>query len=115
MQVSFSSYGNTENKYKVRSDIDILLSSGAVNLSEPTIQLTTCSPDVDVVINGQGGICTSCNLLFLSRSSLMGHLEKCSPGNNIFTKENKTYDSCEEYSDKSKKKSKGPRLIVKSN
>jgi len=127
MQINKS--GNySEYRSDTKYNIDMLLSSGAVNLSEPTIQLTTCSPNVDVVINGQGGICTSCNLLFLSRSSLVNHLEKCSPGNNIFSKENKSdyIDNDNDYIDNNdcasdqmlsnlqeNKKHKGPRLNIK--
>ena len=62
---------------KIRSAIDMLLSSDSVEVTEPTVQLTECSPDVDVVMNKQGGICTRCNTMFKSRTSLLNHLERC--------------------------------------
>ena len=68
------------NGKKVKSAIDFLLSSGSTQVPAPTVQLTECSPDVDVVMNKQGGICTKCHAMFKSRTSLISHLEKC---NNI--------------------------------
>ena len=62
---------------KIRSAIDMLLSSDSVEVTEPTVQLTECSPDVDVVMNKQGGICTRCNAMFKSRISLLNHIERC--------------------------------------
>jgi hypothetical protein len=62
---------------KIKSAIYMLLSSESVEVSEPTVQLTECSPDVEVVINKQGGICTRCNSMFKSRSSLLNHIKHC--------------------------------------
>lgn len=67
-----------ENR-KMRSAIDLLLSSDAVEVLNPTVKLTECSSNIDVIINKQGGICTKCNRMFKSKVSLIGHLEKCSP------------------------------------
>lgn len=64
---------------QIRSAIDLLLSSDSVEVKEPLIKLTECSPEVDVVINKLGGICTRCNTMFKSRVSLLNHLEKCDP------------------------------------
>ena len=78
-----------EHKKNIRSAIDSLLSSGSTEVPVPTVKLTECSPDVDVVnMNKQGGICTKCNVMFKSRTSLMSHLEKCSPNNNNNTDKN---------------------------
>lgn len=71
----------TEQGKNIRSAIDCLLYSGSIEVPVPTVKLTECSPDVDVVMNKQGGICTKCNAMFKSRTSLMSHLEKCSPNN----------------------------------
>ena len=62
---------------KIKSAIDILLSSDSVKVEEQSFKLTECSPDIDVIINKQGGICTKCNSMFKSRSSLLNHLTKC--------------------------------------
>lgn len=75
-QVNYTLINNSHSK-KIRSAIDLLLSSDSVEVTEPTVKLTECSPDVDVVMNKQGGICTRCNRMFKSRTSLMNHLEKC--------------------------------------
>lgn len=74
-QVS-NSYSNTQDR-KIQSAIDMLLSSDSVKVAKPTVQLTQCSPEVDVVMNKQGGICTRCNSMFKSRSALLSHPEKC--------------------------------------
>jgi len=75
-QVSYKLNKNSQNS-KIRSAIDLLLAFDSVEVTEPTVKLTECSPEVDVVINKQGGICTRCNRMFKSRTSLIGHLEKC--------------------------------------
>ncbi len=67
---------NTQ-KYKIRSAIDMLLSSDSVEVTEPSVQLTECSPEVDIIMNKQGGICTRCNTMFKSRSALMSHPSRC--------------------------------------
>ncbi len=61
----------------IRCAIDSLLSSGSTEVLNPTIELTKCSPKLNVVINKQGGICTKCNVLFKSKTSLVLHLKKC--------------------------------------
>lgn len=68
--------GSSSSK-KIRSAIDFLLTSQSTQVISENIQLTTCSPDIEVVMNKQGGICTKCNTMFKSRTSLIGHLEKC--------------------------------------
>ena len=75
-QVSYTPNNNSHSR-KIRSAIDLLLSSDSVEVAEPTVKLTECSPDIDVVMNKQGGICTKCNRMFKSRTSLMNHLDKC--------------------------------------
>ncbi len=63
---------------KIRSAIDSLLTSQSTQVvNSDIIKLTICSPDIEVVMNKQGGICTKCNTMFKSRSSLLSHLEKC--------------------------------------
>ena len=64
---------------KIRSAIDLLLSTNSINIDKPTVQLTECSPDIGVVMNKQGGICTKCNTLFKSKVSLTNHLISCNP------------------------------------
>ena len=68
---------NSNNNNKIRNAIDLLLTSESVKVTDCSIQLTRCSPDIDVVMNKQGGICTKCNLMFKSRISLLSHLERC--------------------------------------
>ena len=72
---------NTNNNFlhtkNMRSAIDLLLSSESMEVSEPPVKLTECSPKIDVIMNKQGGICTRCNRLFKSRVSLTSHLVKC--------------------------------------
>ena len=62
---------------KIRSAIDLLLSSDSVEVSDPNINITECDPLVDVVMNKQGGICTKCNTLFESKVFLLNHLKTC--------------------------------------
>ena len=63
---------------KIRSAIDSLLTSQSTQVvNSDNIKLTICSPDIEVVMNKQGGICTKYNTMFKSRTSLLGHLEKC--------------------------------------
>lgn len=84
MTESQVTYDNQNNhSVKIRSAIDMLLSSDAVIVSEPSVKLTECSPDIDVVMNGQGGICTNCNVMFLSGTSLKNHLKECNPRSEI--------------------------------
>jgi hypothetical protein len=71
--------------HKIRKAIDMLLSSDSVKVTEPVVKLTECSPDVDVVMNKQGGICTRCNTMFKSRASLINHIEQCFNGNEIIS------------------------------
>ena len=66
---------STDNK--IRSAIDLLLSSDSVEVDNPNIDITRCDPMVDVVMNKQGGICTKCNILFESRAFLLNHLKQC--------------------------------------
>jgi hypothetical protein len=73
---------NTQD-HKIRSAIDILLSSDSVKVTEPVVKLTECSPEVDVVMNKQGGICTRCNTMFKSRTSLINHIEHCLNNNEV--------------------------------
>jgi len=73
-----------DHNQKIRSAIDMLLSSDSVKVSEPEVKLTVCSSELDVVINKQGGICTKCNVMFKSRTSLITHIEKCLGSSNIF-------------------------------
>lgn len=62
---------------KIRSAIDLLLSSDSVKVSDHDIEITKCDPLVDVVMNRQGGICTKCNTLFESRVFLLNHIKNC--------------------------------------
>lgn len=63
---------------KIRFAIDSLLTSQSTQVvNSDDIKLTICSPDIEVVMNKQGGICTKCNTMFKSRTSLLSHLEKC--------------------------------------
>lgn len=78
-QNQVSTTSTEKNNNQIRSAIDLLLSSDSVEVKEPLIKLTECSPDVDVVINKSGGICTRCNTMFKSRVSLLNHLKKCDP------------------------------------
>lgn len=64
---------------KIGLAIDLLLSSDSVEISEPTIRLTQCSTDIDVIMNKQGGICTNCGTLFKSGPSLINHVAACNP------------------------------------
>jgi len=80
VQVSSTSYNNNDimaSDGRIKTAINSLLFSQATQVEQPTIQLTQCSPDVDVVMIKQGGICTRCNSMFKSRTSLMTHIEKC--------------------------------------
>ena len=65
----------------------MLLCSDSVKVNSVSndfeIKLTECSPEVDVVMNKQGGICTKCNVMFISRISLINHLGKCSAGSEV--------------------------------
>ncbi len=81
-EVSIDTTTNTQSG-QIRSAIDSLLSFDSVKVSEPTVQLTECSPDVDVVMNKQGGICTNCNTLFKSKVSLVNH--RCIANNSLIT------------------------------
>ena len=69
-----NNFSHTKN---MRFAIDLLLSSKSMEVSEPTVKLTECSPEIEVIMNKQGGICTRCNRMFKSRVSLTGHLIKC--------------------------------------
>ena len=72
-------YKETETKNKnIRGAIDFLLGSESKTTNETPVVLTECSPEIDVVINKNGGICTKCNIMFKSRVSLINHMEKCS-------------------------------------
>lgn len=102
--------GNGNNVIKIRSAIDLLLSSELVKC-EPTVELTQCSPHVDVVMNKQGGICTHCNILFKSRTSLLHHLETCNNNNNVIV----PTTVVKLVVNKPVIVNKPPRLIIKSN
>lgn len=65
---------------KLRSAINFLLSSGSVGVEKPSVKLIQCDPDVDIVINKQGGICTKCNVMFKSKVALDNHIEMCYDG-----------------------------------
>lgn len=52
-----------------------LLFSDCVKISDTNIQITSCSPDVDVIINKKGGICTKCKKFFKSNISLHSHIQ----------------------------------------
>lgn len=90
---------------KIRSAIDLLLSVDSINVVEPSVKLTECSPDIGVVMNEQGGICTNCNTLFKSKVSLMNHLISCNPSYNanIITSNSKNQPS---------KRLAGPKLVI---
>ncbi len=78
----------------LRSAIDFLLTSDSCQVSEPSVKLTECSPDVGVVMDGQGGICTKCGIVFKSKTSLTNHILKCLIGYKIEDNfENKEDDS----------------------
>ena len=64
----------------IGSAIQTLLSSESFKVSKPTVQLTECSPDIDIVMNEHGGICTICNSIFKSKIALDGHVKKCNSG-----------------------------------
>ena len=64
---------------KITSAIDLLISTNSTKVDIPTVQLTECSPDIDVIMNKQGGICTKCETLFKSKVSLVNHVKKCIP------------------------------------
>ena len=83
-----SRINNISHSTEIRSAIDLLLSSDSVEVTEPTVKLTECSPNLEVVVNKRGGICTRCNIMFKSRPFLMGHLERCLGNNMIDMKYN---------------------------
>lgn len=64
---------------RTHSAIDMLLSSNCVDVSDGEVELTVCSSDIDVIMDGQGGICTKCNTGFKSRISLIDHVKQCFP------------------------------------
>ena len=73
---------NVSHSAKIRTAIDLLLSSDSVGVTEPTVKLTECSPKVEVIMNKEGGgICTKCNTMFKSKPCLTSHLEKCGNSN----------------------------------
>lgn len=84
-QYQVGSLSSNPNDHKIRTAINLLLSSNSVKVSDPVnnpvVTLTTCSPDVDVIMNKLGGICTRCNTMFKSRISLLSHIERCLVGN----------------------------------
>lgn len=95
---------------KIRSAIDLLLSYNSIEVTEPSVKLTECSPDVDVVMNKQGGICTQCNIMFKSKISLMNHLDKCSIKLTNPTKPTNCSSSC--YMNIKTQIISKPRLII---
>lgn len=55
-----------------------MLSSNTTTLKSPkNLTLTECSPEVDVIYMGNGGICTTCRTMFKSMVSLNPHLKRC--------------------------------------
>jgi hypothetical protein len=61
----------------IKAAINTLLLRGATQVNNHNVKLIECSPNIDVVMNKKGGICTKCNAMFKSKISLQGHLEKC--------------------------------------
>ncbi len=56
---------------------NLLLKSSTVRKS-CFIKLNTCSPEVDLINLGPGGICVDCSTFFKVKISLSEHLKKCS-------------------------------------
>ena len=75
MQVSSTSLDDPGDM-KIKSAINLLLFSKSIKTSQPSIQLTKCSTDFDIIMHNNGGICTRCNIMFKSKISLLNH--KCS-------------------------------------
>ena len=102
---------NIQN-FRIRSAIDILLSSDSVEVTEPSLQLTECSPEVDIIMNKQGGICTRCHTMFKSRSALMSHLNRCVEYDNNDISENQIHNTNIEKSQMVLQQVSSPRLII---
>lgn len=97
---------------KIKSAIDYLLNSDSTEVSEPNLKLTECSPDIEVIMNGQGGICGKCNTMFKSKISLTSHLSKCSYGQNDEESEKDSSECCNSSSSGSETNESAPRLII---
>ena len=101
---------------KIRSAIDLLLSSNSVKVEEPTVNITICSPDVDVVINKQGGICTRCNSMFKSRISLINHIQSCIGSTDVLYGMEDQLDQVDNSRENESEVSPGPiKLKIKTN
>lgn len=98
---------------KMKSAIDCLLTSDSSEVSEPNFKLTECSPDIGVIMSGQGGICTKCNTMFKSKISLTSHLLKCSY-NSGDSNEKDSNECCNSSSFDSSESGENtvPRLII---
>jgi len=103
------------NNGKIRSAIDLLLSTNSINVVEPTVQLTECSPDIGVVMKKQGGICTNCNTLFKSKVSLMNHLMTCNPLNSNIDLITNVTQNKQLSTESTPPRIKGPNLVIVSN
>ena len=68
---------DNNNINHIKSAIDILLASDCSQVKESSIGLTKCSPDLNVIISKQGGICVKCNRMFKSKVSLDNHINNC--------------------------------------
>lgn len=72
-------FNNVSSQY--RNDtfniINSLLTANATEADDELMTFTECSPNIEVVVNKQGGICIKCNKMFKSRVSLVSHVEKC--------------------------------------
>lgn len=109
----------------LRSAIDSLLTSGSCEVSEPCVKLTECNPDIGIIMSGQGGICTNCNVMFKTKTSLTNHLTRCVPSGNSGTSETNVNNESGEFTDSkessdccnsdSSSPSGVPRLIIMKN
>jgi len=102
---------------KIKSAIDYLLNSDSTEVSEPNLKLTECSPDIGVIMNGQGGICGKCNTMFKSKISLTSHLLKCSYNQSENSNEKDSNECCNSSSSGSESGSELgentiPKLII---
>ena len=99
---------------KMKFAIDSLLTSDSTEASEPNFKLTECSPDVGVIMSGQGGICAKCNTMFKSKISLSSHLLRCSQGQVSESESGKDSGECCGSSSESNESGEStvPRLII---
>ncbi len=100
---------NVSHSAKIRTAIDLLLSSDSVGVTEPTVKLTECSPKVEVIMNKEGGgICTKCNTMFKSKPCLTSHLEKCGSLDSLNSPNDSDSPSNDSNSPKSSENSDSP-------